>query len=323
MSVHVFDPQIAEEYGLVEAILIKNLQFWIEHNRANGRNQHDGRTWTWNSIRAYQQLFPYLGKKAIYNALKRLEADGVIVTGNYNDDPRNQTIWYAFADEERWVAIVRKGKSAISPSGKSSISPSGKSSIEADTLPADTLPHSKPSPPAQAREGVFVVHADGRIIPKIPIIPTPEKPEIPAQPAPRPAKKSTKKSDKKPDQDWQRWVDRYNAHAAKHTGCLGHQWNGAQFSALKALRAHLVKISTKTEGMTDDDCGFGAWCYVLENWERLDDWQRGQFDLCVLLKKITDILNRLKHGTQTNRAAPAGGAKLSASAARDQALRDY
>lgn len=320
MSIHTFEPAVAAEYGVVEAVVIKSFQFWISHNHANGTHRYDDRTWTYNSTRGMRKLFPYLSEKQIYGVLKRLIEGGVLVTGNYNRTGFDRTTWYAFADEDRWI-----------PSDGQLHLPKRENGSPAAVRPipvsnTDTKPVREPDPPAQAREGVFIVHGDGRVIPKIPVIPptpVPEKPEIPAQRAPGAAKKPHKK----PDRDWQRWVDRYERHVTERNHGIGHHWTKAQLGpqGLKGIRAHLVRISTKAAGQSDDDCGFGAWCYILDHWDNIgDDWLRGQFDLCVLLKKITDILNRLKNGTQTTGAAPAGGgAKLSASAAREQALRDY
>ena len=39
---HSFDIDIAKEYGILEAILLNNMQFWIEKNKANGINYYDG-----------------------------------------------------------------------------------------------------------------------------------------------------------------------------------------------------------------------------------------------------------------------------------------
>ena len=38
MMIHTFDTEIAEQYGLLEAILINNIYYWIEKNRANEVN---------------------------------------------------------------------------------------------------------------------------------------------------------------------------------------------------------------------------------------------------------------------------------------------
>jgi len=123
-------------------------------------------------------------------------------------------------------------------------------------------------------------------------------------------KRDRKKKTPGADPNWQRWVDRYEEHVKSRNDGAGHRWDGAQLGpqGLKGIRAHLVKISTKFEGKSDEDCGFGAWCFVLDCWDRLgDDWLHGQFDLTVILKKITDILNRLRNGTKESRGAHTAG----------------
>ena len=56
---HSFDVEIAKEYGVLEAILLNNLWFWVEKNRANNVNYYDGYYWTFNSTKAFNELFPY------------------------------------------------------------------------------------------------------------------------------------------------------------------------------------------------------------------------------------------------------------------------
>lgn len=101
MKVYQFDTQIAELYGVDNAIMIWNLSYWIEHNEANGMHYHDGRTWTFNSVEAFTKVFPFWSKGQIRRILKSLEDMSVIVTGNYNQSARDRTIWYAFSDAFR------------------------------------------------------------------------------------------------------------------------------------------------------------------------------------------------------------------------------
>lgn len=98
MKVYQFDTEIAQLYGVDNAVMIWNLSYWIEHNRANGMHFHDGRTWTYNTVDAFTKLFPFWSRGQIRRILKSLEDSGVIVTGNYNQSARDRTIWYAFSD---------------------------------------------------------------------------------------------------------------------------------------------------------------------------------------------------------------------------------
>ena len=89
---------MARLYGVDEAIMIWNLQYWIEHNRANGMHLHDGRYWTWNSVEAFTEIFPFWSRGQIRRILKSLEDKGVLLTGNYNQSSYDRKTWYAFTD---------------------------------------------------------------------------------------------------------------------------------------------------------------------------------------------------------------------------------
>jgi hypothetical protein len=100
---HSFDIDHAKLYGISEAIIISNFQFWIVRNRANGTHQHDGRTWLYNSVRALGILFPYMTADQIRRTLESLEKKGVLVTGFYSSRPGDRTKWFAFADEAKFL----------------------------------------------------------------------------------------------------------------------------------------------------------------------------------------------------------------------------
>lgn len=92
---HSFDVRIAKEYGVNAAVLLNNMYFWIEKNKANNTNFYDGYYWTYNSKKAFAELFPYLNERQIDYALKKLIDGGIIITGNYNKLAYDRTLWYA------------------------------------------------------------------------------------------------------------------------------------------------------------------------------------------------------------------------------------
>ena len=57
---YCFDCDVAKEYGIAEAVIIWHFQFWLIKNRANGEHFYDGQYWTYNSIKAFQELFPLM-----------------------------------------------------------------------------------------------------------------------------------------------------------------------------------------------------------------------------------------------------------------------
>ena len=65
MISHYFQVDIAVKYGVDCAIMLEHLYFWIIHNRANGKNHINGKYWTYNSSRAFQELLPYWSKRQI------------------------------------------------------------------------------------------------------------------------------------------------------------------------------------------------------------------------------------------------------------------
>lgn len=101
--IHVFDTDVAKKYGVNAAIILQNIGYWIKQNEANETNFYDGRYWTFNSKRAYSELFPYMSKRQIETAFQKLIEDGVIVTGNYNKLAYDRTLWYALTQKGKCI----------------------------------------------------------------------------------------------------------------------------------------------------------------------------------------------------------------------------
>lgn len=113
-----FDVDVATKYGVNEAILIGNLQFWLLKNKANKTHCYDDRTWTYNSIQAFATLFPFWTAKQVRRVLDSLISKEVIVTGNYNKSAYDRTLWYAFNDESKWLGGFAQNENSKSPNGK-------------------------------------------------------------------------------------------------------------------------------------------------------------------------------------------------------------
>jgi hypothetical protein len=95
MTLHSFDPQIAAKVGVNAAVIYQNLVFWTEKNAANNRHKYDDRYWTYNSIKAFETLFPYLTTSQIRTAIRHLLENDLIVEGNYNKAGYDRTKWYS------------------------------------------------------------------------------------------------------------------------------------------------------------------------------------------------------------------------------------
>lgn len=121
MNFH-FDGAVAEMYGVDGAVFISRLQFWIEKNAANDRHYHEGRYWTYNSLRAMEKLFPFWSRRQIERIVKNLKDRGVLLTANYARDSYDRTLFYAL-DESKLPISPFGGD--LSPNGDTTLSPNG------------------------------------------------------------------------------------------------------------------------------------------------------------------------------------------------------
>jgi hypothetical protein len=94
MSLHTFDPEIAQKVGVNAAVIYQNVLFWTRKNLANNRHIHDGKVWTYNSVKALNELFPYLTPDQIRRAVEKLLDAGLIFEGNFNASAYDRTKWY-------------------------------------------------------------------------------------------------------------------------------------------------------------------------------------------------------------------------------------
>ena len=96
---HSFNIQVAKEVGIAPAVILNNLYWWIEKNKANNTHFHDGQYWTYNSRKAFTKQFPYLSERQIEYALNKLIDKGYVITGNYNETAYDRKLWYSITEE--------------------------------------------------------------------------------------------------------------------------------------------------------------------------------------------------------------------------------
>ncbi len=140
-----FSIEHAQQYGVNEAIMLQNFLFWIRHNAANNIHQHDGKTWTYNSKKALNKLFPFWSYDQVKGVLNSLINQGVLVTGNYNKLKFDRTLWYAFKDEHLFLGDLEKepGDHKNQPVGKINHSQKANSISAMGKIP-HPIPDSKP-----------------------------------------------------------------------------------------------------------------------------------------------------------------------------------
>lgn len=100
---HHFNTEYALRYGIEEAIVINNLQFWITKNIANKKHFIENRTWTYNSYKAFSEIFPYWNEHKMKRILDSLVEKGILLRENYNKSGYDRTCWYAFKDQSSFL----------------------------------------------------------------------------------------------------------------------------------------------------------------------------------------------------------------------------
>lgn len=100
---HSFNIHVATLIGVDESIILENICFWVEKNKANNKHFYDGETWTYNSVKAFTELFPYWSTRQIERILKSLEDQGLILVSNYNQSLYDRTKWYALTEKSKSI----------------------------------------------------------------------------------------------------------------------------------------------------------------------------------------------------------------------------
>lgn len=60
---HSFNTMAAQEVGLIPAVLLNHIYFWVTKNKADGCNCYDNQYWTRMSKKGFLQYFSYLTER--------------------------------------------------------------------------------------------------------------------------------------------------------------------------------------------------------------------------------------------------------------------
>lgn len=93
-----FDLGVAKDVGVESAIVFQNILFWIAKNKANNKHFYEGKHWTYNSNKAFIELFPWLSEQNLRTIIKKLLDKGYLVKGNFNKVSYDRTLWYSLGE---------------------------------------------------------------------------------------------------------------------------------------------------------------------------------------------------------------------------------
>lgn len=106
---------------LNEAIILNQLNYWLEINKKADKNFIDGKYWVYNSYAEWRENdFPYLSEKTIQRTFTRLENKGIVISSNYNKMCIDKTKWYSIDFEVLEEMIKSYDSNKISEEDKMS-----------------------------------------------------------------------------------------------------------------------------------------------------------------------------------------------------------
>jgi hypothetical protein len=91
-------PSLAEKIGHDEAIVLQQIQYWIEKQEEleNTRTYRDGRWWVYNTVDVWREKqFRWWSVPTLKRILQRLEKMGLVLTRRYEQSEWNQRKWYS------------------------------------------------------------------------------------------------------------------------------------------------------------------------------------------------------------------------------------
>jgi hypothetical protein len=87
-------PALACEIGLLESLLLLQLDFLIAIAPNDAHHWREGVKWAWQTVSQWHALFPFASERTIMRALDKLEERGLIRVGCFNRRRYDKTRWY-------------------------------------------------------------------------------------------------------------------------------------------------------------------------------------------------------------------------------------
>lgn len=108
-------PTIARALDINKAIILQQVQYWV----LKSKHERDGFIWIWNSYTEWAEQFPWLTPRAVRHHINGLEEDGLLISGEYNRDKRDNTKWYRidYQAVDRIVEAATKAAGGVAKSG--------------------------------------------------------------------------------------------------------------------------------------------------------------------------------------------------------------
>lgn len=118
---------IATAYDLDTAVFLQNIAFWIKTNKANDKHHYDGYTWTYNSLKAFKEIFPCWSSRQLERITNNCVKAGLLIKGNYNKSAYDRTVWYTLTEKGLKLFNINNETPSfpISPNGEINLTERG------------------------------------------------------------------------------------------------------------------------------------------------------------------------------------------------------
>lgn len=83
-------PSLAVKLGLTEAAVLQQIHYWV----VSSQHVIKGRKWIYNTYKDWQKQFPFWSERTIIRAIRSLEDQGLLISGNFNPMQLDKTKWY-------------------------------------------------------------------------------------------------------------------------------------------------------------------------------------------------------------------------------------
>ena len=91
----VLSPTLAVMIGDRQAILLQQIQYWLDINEKTKSNYRDGRWWTYNTYEAWiEESFPFWNIRMLRRLMKDLEERGLVIARKFESADWKQRKWY-------------------------------------------------------------------------------------------------------------------------------------------------------------------------------------------------------------------------------------
>jgi hypothetical protein len=97
---HSFDTGIAYYFKSIDvAVVFNHIVFWLRNNKSKNKNQHDGKTWMYETNEDIADQLGYLNERQVKYCTHKLVEENFLIRSNYNKNAFDKTPWYSLFDE--------------------------------------------------------------------------------------------------------------------------------------------------------------------------------------------------------------------------------